>query len=175
MSKEISAHSFRDRLSLKLELTIAGKKHTIAGGDVKNFQIELVPYGLSGSADFWFVANTSQSEDKLFTAFVGNDPIEVSLTVGRERDQEWGKATPMTVKGIVTERAVEERAFEDVTGKPILHRKYSICFADRAAALWQQHHPTVLTVLLTVDGMPVRGFFQVSKFRGVEANRTYLS
>lgn len=153
MKDETSPHAFQDKLTVTLELTISGTKHAIVAGDIKNFQIDIAPYGLSGRADFWFVANTAQSEDKLFAAFVGNDAIDVSLTLARESNQEWGDATPMTVKGFVTERAVEERAFDDVTGKPVLHRKYSIHFADRAGALWPQHYPTALYVDATMKDL----------------------
>lgn len=153
MTAESTAHTFQDRLTVTLDLTISGTKHTITGGDVKNFEIEVRPYGIFGEADFWFVANTSQSEDKLFSGFIANDPIEVTLKIARERNQEWGDATPMTVKGIVTDRLVEERAFEDVSGQPILHRHYSIRFADRGAALWSQHQPTSLYVDKTMKDL----------------------
>jgi hypothetical protein len=153
MSHEASDRSFRDRLEVKLDLTISGTTHSIAGGDVKKFEIEILPYGFSGRAEFWFVANTSQSEDKLFSPFVKDDLIDVSLTLKRENDQEWGEAEEMTVKGLVFERAVEERAFEDVSGKPILQRKYAIHFADRGSVLWKQHHPTALYVDATMKDL----------------------
>ncbi|MBK9265468.1 MAG: hypothetical protein IPM54_37490 [Polyangiaceae bacterium] len=153
MTNGASETSFRDRLEVTLELTIAGEAFSIAGGDIKYFEIEILPYGIFGQAEFWFVANTSQSEDTLFSAFVGTDVIDVSLTCKRERDQEWGEATPMTVKGLVSARSVEERAFDDVSGKPVLQRKYAIHFADRGSVLWRQHHPTALYVDKTMKDL----------------------
>ena len=44
------------------------------------------------------------------------------------------------------EKRVLERAFHEVEGKPVLHRRYSIRFADRGYVLWRQHRPTVLYV-----------------------------
>lgn len=137
---------FDDRLEVTLTLKIAGTSHIFKAGDIKHFDVDIQPYGFSGHAVFWFVANTPTSTDALFSSFIGNDLIEVTLKFQRENDQVWEEATPMTVTGVVMERHVEERAFEDVKGQSILHRKYSITFSDRAAAFWGQHRPTTIMV-----------------------------
>ncbi len=146
MMGEVRDCGFDDRLEATLTLKIAGTSHVFKAGDIKHFDVDIQPYGLLGHAVFWFVANTPTTEDALFSAFIGNDLIEVTLTFKRENDQVWETASPMTVKGVVTERNVEERAFEDVQGRSILHRKYSITFLDRAAAFWSQHRPTTIMV-----------------------------
>ncbi|XXY47192.1 hypothetical protein WME91_45030 [Sorangium sp. So ce269] len=139
-------HTFVDSLTVALELTAGGKTFSIEAGDIKRFELDIAPWGFEGSASFFFVAVAAQSEDELFASFIDKELVEVSLKVGRTFDDVEEKATPMTVKGIVTDKSVVERAFPDVAGQPVLQRRYSIRFEDRGAALLRQHHPTALYV-----------------------------
>ena len=54
--------------------------------------------------------------------------------LGAEHDQAAPAetATTITLKGIVTERTVTERALREVAQEPVLQRLYTIVFADRA-------------------------------------------
>lgn len=137
---------FVDRLTATLELTIGGETFSIKAGDLKRFELDIAPWGFEGSASFSFVAVAAQAEDTLFARFIEKDLIEVSLEVARTFDEPDEEAAPMTVKGVVTERSVVERAFPDVAGTPVLQRRYSIRFEDRGGALLRQHHPTALYV-----------------------------
>ncbi len=148
---------FFDRLKGTLTLTIAGTSFTVAAGNLKKFTIELTPWGFRGSAEWWFVAVASQSEDELFAKFVGKDlaAVELSLArafseVGEETEE---TASALVLKGLVSERSVVERSFHEISGKPVLHRRYQITFADRGAVLWGQHRPTVLYVDKTLKDL----------------------
>ncbi|WP_437594392.1 hypothetical protein [Sorangium sp. So ce1000] len=146
MSVDPGEHTFVDRLTATLELTAGEKTFSVKAGDLKRFELDIAPWGFEGSASFSFVAVAAQSEDELFASFVDKDLVEVSLKVGRTFDDVDEKATPMTVKGVVTDKSVVERAFPDVAGQPVLQRWYRIRFEDRGAALLRQHHPTALYV-----------------------------
>jgi hypothetical protein len=137
---------FVDRLTATLALTTGGETFSIRAGDLKRFELDITPWGFEGSAMFSFVAVAAQGEDALFAKFIGRDLLEVSLEVARTFDEVEEAAAPMTVRGVVTERSVVERAFPDVAGTPVLQRRYSIRFEDRGGALLRQHRPTALYV-----------------------------
>ncbi|WP_437308005.1 hypothetical protein [Sorangium sp. So ce388] len=146
MSMADEERAFVDRLTATLELTTGGETFSIKAGDLKRFELDIAPWGFEGSASFALVAIAAQSEDELFAKFIEKDLVEVSLKVARAFDEVEEKATSMTVKGVVTDRSVVERAFPDVAGTPVLRRQYSIRFEDRGAALLRQHRPTALYV-----------------------------
>ncbi|WP_437720385.1 hypothetical protein [Sorangium sp. So ce861] len=137
---------FVDRLTATLTLTIGGQAFSIPAGDLKRLELDLAPHGFSGSAEFWLVSVAAEAEDELFARFVARDAIEISLTVARTFDEVEEEASPLTLKGLVTEKSAVERAFSDVAGEPVLQRRYGVRFADRAAALWREHRPTALYV-----------------------------
>jgi len=138
--------SFVDTLAATLTLKIGTQSFEVLAGDIKKLELDIHPSGLSGSATFWFVAVAAQSEDTLFSSFVDHDLVEVTLELARHLDETYEEASSMTVKGIVTEKSVLERAFEEVDGQPVLQRQYMIRFADRATVLWGQHRPTAIYV-----------------------------
>ncbi|WP_437760835.1 hypothetical protein [Sorangium sp. So ce1389] len=138
--------SFLDRLTATLELTAGGKTFSVTAGDLKRFELDIAPWGFEGSASFSFVAVAAQGEDELFARFIEKDLVEVSLEVARTFDEVEEAAAPMTLKGVVTDRSVVERAFPDVAGSPVLQRRYAIRFEDRGGALFRQHRPTALYV-----------------------------
>jgi len=148
---------FFDRLEATLELTIAGSATKIAAGNLKKFELELTPWGYSGSAEWWITCVASASEDKLFAKFVEKDIISVKLSLTRafteigESVEE--KPTALVLKGLVVEKRVFERAFPGVEGNPILHRRYTIRFGDRGAVLWAQHRPSALYVDKTLKDL----------------------
>ena len=148
---------FFDRLNTTLELTIKGTATTIAAGNLKNFNLELTPWGYFGSAEWSIVCVADASEDKLFTPFTANDLISVKLTVGATYKEITTESletpTPLVLQGLVVEKTVIELAFAAVTGKPILQRRYTIRFGDRGAVLWSQHRPCALYVNKTLKDL----------------------
>jgi hypothetical protein len=152
---------FSDSIAGKLELTIGLNPlaTTIPAGDITRFDVRLHPWGLEGEAEFWIVSPGSTEDDGLFSSFMGQDPIKVALTIKRSFDESDATASSVTLKGIVTEKSVDERAVEDVTNAPVLQRKYTIRFMDRAQVLWRQHFPVALYVdksyqALITDNLP---------------------
>ena len=115
------------------------------------------PWGYRGSAEWWFICVSSPSEDTLFAQFVEKDLISVELSLARaftevEVDVE-AEATALVVKGLVFEKSALEKTFEEVAGKPVLHRRYTVRFADRGALLWGQHRPSALYVGKTLKDL----------------------
>ena len=141
---------FNDRLKATLTLTISGTSFSITAGAIKKLEIEMTPWGFSGTAEWWFVCVSSPSEDTLFSSFAGKDLCTMELSVARAFTEvtEEAEVTPTAIdlKGLVIEKSVLERAFPSVEGAPVLQRRYTIRFSDRGAALWQQHRPSVLYV-----------------------------
>ncbi|MEL6188869.1 MAG: hypothetical protein AAFU79_29970, partial [Myxococcota bacterium] len=80
----------------------------------------------------------------LFDAFSGTSAIEAILKVDRTFDTVGEKADPLQLSGIVETRSVLERSFEDLSGAPVLHRRYDLGFRDAGAVKWSQHRPITL-------------------------------
>ncbi len=141
---------FFDRLKATLTLTITGTSFTIPAGARKKFQLDVQPWGFSGSAEWWFVCVSAPTEDTLFTPFVAKDLVTMEISLARAftevTEAAEVTATAIDLKGIVIEKSVLERAFPSVQGAPVLQRRYTVRFSDRGAALWRQHHPSVLYV-----------------------------
>jgi hypothetical protein len=140
---------FTDRLSISLTLTIAGTAHTIPGGNVKGFDLDLVSWGFAGSVDF-DIANDADhgggQTDALLSAFLGQDLVEVTLSIGARWDWPETSASiqPVSVTGLVTRKSLSEVKTASLAEEPILVRRYRVEFADPAAVLWKQHFPCVL-------------------------------
>lgn len=138
---------FVDRIKSSLSLKVGdAQAKSVPGGNVKNLEVRVHPWGFEVWLDFWLVSKQSQSEDTLFADFLKPDATVATLTVDRAFDEVGLTANPLVLKGLVTEKAVTERAFEDVAGAPVLQRHYRVRFADRAQVLWAQHFPTALYV-----------------------------
>ena len=136
---------FFDKLSVTLAVTISGQTYNVPAGNLKGFELELWPWGFRGKAEWWLRSKEQQSEDKLFADFVGQKVAAVQMGISRAFVQVTQAAEDqgqlLTVKGLVTEKSVWERTFPDVQGSPVLHRQYTIRFADRGYVLWRQHYP----------------------------------
>lgn len=140
--------TFTDRLLLDLRLTLGGTVHAIPSGNVKRLALELYPWGFEGCVEF-FIADESQSsgeKDEMLADFVKDDLGEVSLAVqaaypDRAVD---GDVTPIAVSGLIRERSVEELVYVQVSGAPVLYRRYSVTFVDPAQLRWRQHYPVAL-------------------------------
>lgn len=132
---------FINRLNLTLTLKIKGKSHVVPAGNIKNFDFRLKAYGFEASADFWLVSQKTESEDKLYASFIKNDLIEVAVKLDRTFEKVGSKTDALEFTGLVEDKTLQERAFYDLNGAPILHRRYAITFRDPAAVLWSQHRP----------------------------------
>ncbi len=138
--------SFVDRVKSELTVKVGSKSVTIPAGNIKRFSVDAHSYGFSASVEWWIVCQQSASEDTLFAEFIKPDLMEVTLKLDRAFEVEGEEASPLTLKGLVQERWVHERAFPDIENTPVLQRRYRVRLADRAAVLWGQHFPTNLWV-----------------------------
>lgn len=132
---------FVNRLVITLELKIGSKKHEVPAGNIKNFELRLHPWGFEGELDFWLVSQKSESEDKLYADFVKDDLITAKLGIDRAFDKVGSETETLQLTGLVEHKAMRERAFQDLSGGPVLHRRYAIRFRDRAAVAWSAHRP----------------------------------
>ncbi len=141
---------FSEQLDITLELTIDGTVHKIWGANVKNFEIELKPYGFFGCLDFWVnddVDMDGDSDDTLKTPFqtVKLVAVDLKIQVFRpdrrdvERDPD-----PLHLRGFVLEKILYEQANRRGAEAPIVARRYSIKFCDAARYIWAQHFPCEL-------------------------------
>jgi len=150
---------FTEALQLGLELAIKDGRFTIPGGNIKNFQITLLPYGFDAKADFWISSDIS--EDKLFPKFTLPDQIEAKLSIQAVYNLPSPPPDPLMVTGPVTWKSVQEIAVEEVKGEPVLFRHYTVHFQDAAQVLWRQHFPTALyekaKMMDVVNGHKVNG------------------
>lgn len=142
------APGFDDRLAITLTLTAGGTAHAIAGGAVKELTLELSSYGFCGSLSFVLQDDTAHGggfRDDLLADFTKPDLLEVALQVAAVHvSPEAGEPTPISVAGLVTDKAVSEVLFRQLPEQPVLVRRYRIWFADPAQVLWSQHFPCQL-------------------------------
>jgi hypothetical protein len=134
--------TFVDRLKAELTLKVGSKSFTFPAGDIKRLSVESFSYGFSAVVEWWIVCQQSASEDTLFEHFEKPDLMEATLRLDRALDVEGEEASPLELKGLVEERWVRERTFEDIENAPVLQRRYRVRMEDRAAVLWRQHFPT---------------------------------
>jgi hypothetical protein len=140
---------FTDRLTIELTLTIDGAAHTVPGGNVTAFALDLANHGFTGSVEFVLEsdqAHGGDAADELLTAFLGQSLIEVSLSVAALWDspETSTSLSPLVVAGLVREKSLTEVKIPSLENRPVLYRRYHVDFADPAAVLWSQHFPTVL-------------------------------
>lgn len=132
---------FVNRLNVKLTLKIGSKSFEVPAGNIKNFELHLHPYGFEGSLDFWLVSQKSEKEDTLYAEFIKDDLATATLTIDRTFDKVGSETETLQMTGLVEHRTLQERAFADLSGGPVLHRHYGITLRDRAAVAWSQHRP----------------------------------
>ncbi|MBK7539315.1 MAG: hypothetical protein IPI49_28920 [Myxococcales bacterium] len=139
---------FTDRLAAALTLTIGGQAHVIPGGSVKDLQLDLRSYGFTGSLSFVVqddAAHGGSFTDALLAEFLKPDLIELSLELSAVLvSPEAGELTPISLAGLVTDKAVSEVLFRQLSDLPVLIRRYRVSFADPAQVLWAQHFPCQL-------------------------------
>lgn len=135
-----------NRLEVALDLTLGGTVFSVPAGNIKRLSFEVLPYGFCVQLSFWFVCTAEASEDKIFAQFIKPDLATAQLAIDRKFDSVGEQCEPLVLKGLLHGKRFEERAFEALSGQPVLHRHYHVEFADRAQVLWKQHFPTALYV-----------------------------
>lgn len=131
-----------DRLSIGVELTIGNDVFTCAGGNVSACELQLRPWGLTGSVTFrvW----SDLKDDALLDRFVTQDRTDVRLTIAGAMPVIETAPDPLVVRAVATDKAVFEASYVAVDETPVLARDYTVTFADAAQVLWRQHYPLLL-------------------------------
>lgn len=137
---------FVDRLRAELTIEAGGASVAVPSRHVERFDACLFPWGFEVELTFWIVCESDPSEDELFEAFLGPGQVKASLELGRTFDEVGEEAEALSLVGLAVERSVVEQPADEVSGAPVLARRYALRFVDRARALWSQHRPTSLYV-----------------------------
>jgi hypothetical protein len=137
---------FVDRLRTELTIEAGGASVAVPSRHVERFDARLFPWGFEVELTFWIVCESDPSEDELFEAFLGPGQVKASLELGRTFDEVGEAAEALSLVGLAVERSVVEQPVDEVSGAPVLARRYALRFVDRARALWSQHRPTSLYV-----------------------------
>ena len=138
---------FTDALELTLKLTISDQAVSIPGGNVKLWDLDLHSWGFRGRAVF--MVSQEKETDALFSSFTAHDLITIDLQIKPHYIPQGTTMEPLTVKGLVTRKAVlVEQTIErgPLEGNPILYRVYEVEFADPAQVVWRGHRPYDLLV-----------------------------
>ncbi|MCU0682940.1 MAG: hypothetical protein MUF34_11940 [Polyangiaceae bacterium] len=137
---------FVDRLRTELTIEADGASVAVPSRHVERFDARLFPWGFEVELTFWIICESDPSEDELFEAFLGPGQVKASLELGRTFDEVGEEAEALSLVGLAVERSVVEQPVDEVSGAPVLARRYALRFVDRARALWSQHRPTSLYV-----------------------------
>ena len=137
-----------DILKCTLSLTIDGTVYKVPGGQLRSVALTLESHGFDGRVEFALADDSALGgpyTDTLYTAFVGDSLIAVTLSVETplvDRPPKSG-ATPLELQGLVSERSVVEHAVAKKLGTSRL-RRYQLRFVDPAQLVWRQHFPCEL-------------------------------
>jgi hypothetical protein len=141
--------TFEDRLAILVTLTLGGKTHAIAAGNIQSFSLALHGWGAEGRVEFVLTDSKAlggTQKDTLLPDFLKPDLAEVSLEVSAvltdTRPKQ--KPTPLKIKGLVSSKTLVEIPSSSDPSAPLLHRRYAVHFLDAARLLWRQHHPCAL-------------------------------
>jgi hypothetical protein len=169
---------FTDALRARLEVSVDDRSFVVPAGDLKRLAVSLEPWGYTGSATWWIV-DQAGGGDPLFASFLQRSMLAVKLTLARAFDDPDAKARTLVLTGLVTSRQVVERTVADVAGSPVLRRRYSVTFADRAKVLWSQHQPTAIhvdgTLQALVDAHVPSGMSLSHRWSGAAESHPVLS
>ena len=128
-------------LDVSLTLTIDGKKHSVPCSQVKRVALDLRSWGFEAEVEFF--SSPHRNEDALFVPWCKADLVEVALSLENARESDGAIA----VQGIATHKEVAELTGEEsLSGQPVLHRRYTLRFADPAQVLWRQHYLSLIHI-----------------------------
>jgi hypothetical protein len=133
--------SFEEALAPTLSIRCAGETTAVPGANLKRIALDLFAHGFAGEVVFWVRADAAG--DALHAALAGAEPLEVDLNVAKARYL-GEPPDPIALRGAVDARRFTELVSEDVSGSPVLFRRYRLGFVDPARAAWSAHHPTVV-------------------------------
>ncbi|WP_185236175.1 hypothetical protein [Teredinibacter franksiae] len=140
--RENTTHA--ETLAFTLTLTVDGNAYSVPGANIKQCELQAFSYGFSGMLGFYLPSD--QREDELLEAFCTESLIDVELGISAVHNLPDPPPDGFNIKGLVTEKFLQEQAYQQVSGAPVLYRYYQIHFSDPAQVLWQQHFPSELYV-----------------------------
>jgi hypothetical protein len=133
---------FREGLKLQLDLEIESLRWEVAGGDIKEFSLELSNHGFDAEVAFWVQLDVV--DDLLKPLFVEPHLITARLTLEGHDHLPTPAPKPFVVQGVVYEKRLFEMVEQGDKDLPVRFRKYRVRFGDHARILWRQHFPSAL-------------------------------
>lgn len=144
---------FGHALHIDLTLKIGSRKVEILSGDVRGIELDVQPWGFTGSVELWLDEDKGaggKRKDPLRGHIADHELIEISLKIvpAERLDGRWVKrdVDALEVTGLITEKAWHEQQSQEVAGLRVLQRRYQLVFADRMQVLWRQHFPCELYI-----------------------------
>lgn len=168
---------FFDRLELAVSLKIGSDVFEIPGGSMKRVRLDAFAYGFY--AEVVFHISSEVEDDPVFAPFTGQDLIEASISiVADELPPGADDVEPLIFRGLATKRAVSEVTSDDLSGEPIVLRRYTLHFSDAANVLWRAHRPSVVyadsTMRAAIEAQTPAGLTVELDWTVLEAERKHL-
>lgn len=135
--------AFEDDLACTLAVWSAGASTAVPGANLKRLALSLAAHGFRGEVAFWVRAD--DAGEALHQVLVGDAPIELEIGVARARYL-GTPPPPLTVRGAVVARRFLELTTDDIAGRPVRFRRYTMSVLDPARAGWSLHHPTAVVI-----------------------------
>lgn len=131
---------FDERLQATLSLSAGGTKLVIPAGAIEALCLEARVHGFT--AEVTFRVSLEGTTDEVFEPFTASALLQATLALANGRLVLAGETPDVaTFVGYVTERSFVETTSADVSGAPVIERRYTLKFADAARVFWGAHRP----------------------------------
>lgn len=146
---------FRERFDATLSLTRQGKAIAVASGNLRSCTLQLGRSGFVASVEFVLRDDAAQGgrfKDDLAPVFLTSEEVTVQLSLVpfQPTPEASGTQSPLVLKGLATQREVEEVWTDWSADKPLFFRRYRVEFTDPARSRWSKHFPVALYVQKTL-------------------------
>ncbi len=134
---------FNDRLEATLTLVVGKTTLAIPAGAIEAISLQARTWGFSAEVTFWVSAEGVT--DEVFGPLGSTEIVQARLALANGRFVLAGETpTVATFLGFVTDRSFSETVARDITGEPIIERRYTVRFSDAAQVFWREHRPLAL-------------------------------
>ncbi|MFO7179314.1 MAG: hypothetical protein DIU78_011500 [Pseudomonadota bacterium] len=131
---------FDERLQATLSLSVGGTKLAIPAGAIESLTLDARVFGFS--AEVTFRVSLEGGPDAVLEPFCSSAPMQATLSLANGALVLAGETPDVaTFAGYVTERRFVETTTGDVSGAPVIERRYTLRFADAARVFWGAHRP----------------------------------
>ncbi len=133
---------FDETLDLSLRLTLGSNTVDVRGGNLKNVRVDLHTWGWQAEVELFVY--TGDDTDTLLSQFCAQNLIQAQLDMQGVYNLPTPAPEVLSLKGPVSSKSLCEIYHPGPQATSLACRRYRLCFADPAQALWSQHHPILL-------------------------------